>query len=293
MSIASLLAVATIAYTSSDLESGSDLYVSTPHGLRLKKCVHAIPENARVHEHADGLMVHLLESGSAYLISHDKECEAEAEGMARQRRETNQWQDDTGFHHEGLLNFTAIYTAPEEYPPDEGQLLYYFIGLENSHGPLTIVQPVVRYDKTGHHPDGWSMAPWNCCPKGQSLHGKTVPTTPGVPINTWIYTTADGKVEIGMERLAEGPPAKSSFTVPLLKRDWTYAVATLETYKQKDCASTTSRPFHFTEMKLSDSGGPVTPKWSAGMKQTACKGGATIHGPSSVDLYGAKMPESA
>ena len=46
----------------------------------------------------------------------------------------------TGFHHEGLLNFTAIYTAPEEYPPDEGQLLYYFIGLENSHGPLTIVQ---------------------------------------------------------------------------------------------------------------------------------------------------------
>ena len=92
MSIASLLAVATIAYTSSGLESGSDLYVSTPHGLRLKKCVHAIPENARVHEHADGLMVHLLESGSAYLISHDKECEAEAEGMARQRRETNQWQ---------------------------------------------------------------------------------------------------------------------------------------------------------------------------------------------------------
>ena len=120
-----------------------------------------------------------------------------------------------------------------------------------------------------------------------------MPTTPGVPINTWIYTTADGKVEIGMERLAEGPPAKSSFTVPLLERDWTYAVATLETYKQKDCASTTSRPFHFTDMKLSDSGGPVTPKWSAGMKQAACKGGATIHGPSSVDLYGAKMPESA
>ena len=59
-------------------------------------------------------------------------------------------------------NFTTKMQIPNENMKDYGQIMYYFIGMQNNgdRGPVTIIQPVVTYCNSGCDPvsslPGWS-----------------------------------------------------------------------------------------------------------------------------------------
>ena len=266
--------------------------VQTPHGMRPAKCVHKVDEAAHLTETAEGTHVYLKESKRSYVVPRDEDCVRDVARMAAEhnaKEKLGQWEDYTSWSSsEPLYNFTSTYTTPNENPPKTSQLLYYFIGFQNmKSGGVTIAQPVVQYSAgSSQYAAGWGMEPWNCCPSGQTWHGKTYPVKAGSQQKTWVYTQND-KVEIGMSNI-DGSN-RTDLTIGVNGRIWDWAAATLETYTAP-CASVTKQPYQFDKMVITGKHGKqVTPQWK-GTGETSCNGGAIIHSPASVSVYGADKP---
>lgn len=183
-------------------------------------------------------------------------------------------------------------------PEAKGQLLYFFIGLQNNGQPgVTIIQPVVNYCgnskdcDTFNFTQGWSMEPWNCCPNGQTWYGDNLPVSTSDDINAFIYAgKVETTVDIGMNDITSNGPV-TSLTVNDTTRKWDWAAATLEEYDATECPYYNAQPFNCTQMKLVALDGTViTPKW-AGFPNAECKGGVIINSAADVSIYGTDCPD--
>merc|ERR1711862_407401 len=117
-------------------------------------------------EHGNGT----LESVFVHPKCHTDEV---ALKLARRRSgdEPNEWKDNAGYtYRSGYSKFTGKYNIPSD-PRSGGQILYYFIGMENTGGgPVNILQPVL-----GWHGNGWDW-PLGLAAQAtfQQLHAQSV-----------------------------------------------------------------------------------------------------------------------
>ena len=71
----------------------------------------------------------------------------------------------------------AIFNVPSAPTTKNGQVLYYFPGLEDGGAVQTILQPVLAWN--GFSDARWTMTNWNCCKSGKTWHGATIPVNTG------------------------------------------------------------------------------------------------------------------
>jgi len=275
---------------------GDDMeLIETPHGFRPSKCVIRHEENVEITELKDGSGVYAYYPGSQLtrFYETDPDCIDNVKQLYSNKNDSNlkAWEDYAYFTTpDEMGNFTSTYVLPNESPTGGKQLLYYFIGFQNNDDPgVTIVQPVVNYDKSGQYPEGWSMEPWNCCPAGQSHTGKNVVLSPGESALAWVYAEGAGNdVVIGMSKADGSQP--TVLTVKDNNRRFDWACATLEDYSAT-CSETNKEPFYCNKMVLTSlKGANVSPDWKT-TGQASCKGGAVVSdNGASVAIYGQDKP---
>lgn len=261
--------------------------IPTPHGERAAECVVEIPDGAVFFESEDGLTIeHANGARSAVRVPSKCHEDEVALKMAAKRQRTltlssnvsvGQWMDNAGYtYNSGYRKFTGTNNIPADPENGVGQVLYYFIGLENTNeGPVNILQPVLGWQ------GGWTLASWACCPSNISTTSRTISglragqliegNIERVDASTWrIDSTVDGQT--------------TSLTPRVGSYNYIWADVTHEIYSINSCQQYSSGTVHFTDLTLTGSNGEsVTPSWTqpAG---TECQGKVDIKDARNIDI---------
>jgi hypothetical protein len=154
-------------------------YTATPHGFFDPSCVAAVEPGEEIQE--DGTI--LTTQGSIRTVP---ECGGKQSFLADGTPSTsndpsptttyNNWQENYNSTSQGALKrLSAEWRVPERpHLANDGQLLYFFNGLEQLPTVVSILQPVLTY-----YQGAWSATSWNCCQKGTTFHANTIPVSPG------------------------------------------------------------------------------------------------------------------
>jgi len=136
---------------------------------------------------------------------------------------------------------TANWTVPPAPTSDDGQTVFLFPGMEDFATDATIIQPVLGWN-AGFFGTNWSIASWNCCPKGTTNHSTPVEVNSGDTIfgtikstcsagtkscSKWNITTEDQTISKSTT-LSETPSEGQTFT-------WAQGGA-LEVYEIVQCS---------------------------------------------------------
>jgi len=168
---------------------------------------------------------------------------------------------DTVQQHVGY--FEGSYTIPQPPPSGgNGQLLYYFLGVQdNGGGDLTILQPVLEYGRgeTGEY--GWAMASWNCCPQGEVHNAPAIfGLQPG--------TTAQGSFKIDdngngvVQSSYNGQQSTLQVSHP---GDYNWLNVALEVYSVQSCGDYAGSDASVTGLTAQDtSGNGIDINWGPG-----------------------------
>ena len=213
----------------------------------------------------------------------------------------NNWIDNAGWQQPAgatpLGGFRAKYLVPSSPTKrGPGQILFYFIGAENTDGQprhgqpppsgRAILQPVLTFDPDGWckaSKTGWCFASWYCCPKNLTVHSDYV-----LDVQPWDsfdaffnYTAADDEFLVSGTSAASGKSA--SLRCPRQGRSFNWADATLEVYQITECALFSPARMSFSDVHIWDvHGKELTPTWTLS-PESPC-GGSIIVDP---ELYGA------
>lgn len=263
--------------------------VPTPHGDRPAECVVEIPDGANFYESGDGLTIEHVNGTRQNMAVHTK-CHMDdvAVKMAARRHHgrlatsTNttvgQWMDNAGYTYDaGYQRFTGTNNIPADPVNGNGQVLYYFIGLENNNdGPVNILQPVLAWQGQ------WTLASWACCPGNISTTSRTISgLSAGAEIEGNIERTGESSWRI--DSTVNGQTTTLTPTVGSYNYVW--ADVTLEIYTIDSCNQYSDGKVHFTDLVLTGSSGEsVTPSWTqpAG---TECQGKVDILDAKTIDIY--------
>eukprot|EP01083_Nonionella_stella_P199317 730964_1 len=181
-----------------------DGMVATPHGIRPKQCVHAVKDNNHIIKPVSGgVLVEYPGLNTTEWFPEKTECVENAKQLQIELKERAQNVSNGGWAIYAMYttpsdmgNFSATYTLPDESPTDDGQILYYFIGIGTKQEHGGIIQPCIGYcpgnggcgEAYGNY-KGWSMSSWNCCPSGMTHYGKGVKLEAGVTVKAYCYST--------------------------------------------------------------------------------------------------------
>ncbi len=93
------------------------------------------------------------------------------------------WQEDFSTRATGAVSYlTATWTVPQSpLAGDNGQILYFFNGLEGLPTVESILQPVLTYSG-----GTWTARSWNCCAQGTVYYADSIPVSPGDTIIGFI-----------------------------------------------------------------------------------------------------------
>jgi len=263
----------------------------TPYGLRPKSCVLEVGSGSRVEEIPEGLKVtteidgHIVEK----IITPPQECHEDniiERYNAMRRGEKvegpgayNGWLDNAGWYppagENNLDSFVSTYTIPGNPPTNNGQVLFYFIGMQdNAYSAVNIIQPVLTW---GNGSPGWNAASWCCCPKNITVESKTIPglqagqhlvgTIARQNADTWMIDTK--VVETGQNTTLFAAVGDYLY-------DW--ADVTLEVYNIVTCDQFATGPMTFSGLTLKDVQQQVlAPTWQI-TGSTLCNGKETQSG---------------
>lgn len=262
--------------------------VPTPQGYRPAECVVEIPEGGTFFESDGGLTIQHV-NGTRQLISVHPNCHSDHVALKMAHRRSlgsaaasnatvRQWMDNAGYtYDDGYSKFSGNYNIPADPKSGDGQILYYFIGLENiGYGAVNILQPVLKWH------DAWSLASWACCPRNISTTSRTIRgleegqivkgSIERIGASTWkIDSTVNGETTTLQPRVG-------SYT-------YSWADVTLEIYSISSCDQYSDGKVHFTDMKLTgERGESVTPEWTQ-PGGSECNGEVDILDPSNIDIY--------
>jgi hypothetical protein len=85
---------------------------------------------------------------------------------------------------------TATWTVPPLPATNDGQILFFFPGFEDTSDILSIVQPVLQFgDSSAGGANYWALASWNCCITGTMWHSHLLKVNPGDAILGEITST--------------------------------------------------------------------------------------------------------
>jgi hypothetical protein len=88
---------------------------------------------------------------------------------------------------------TAIWPVPSAPTTYDGQTVYLFPGLVDYNTDQTIIQPVLGWNS--FFGEVWSVASWNCCPSGTTVHSSPVQVNTGDIIYGIIKSTCAAGTE--------------------------------------------------------------------------------------------------
>jgi len=185
-------------------------YVITPFGYFHPSCVlrlapgETVLADGRVLQHADGK----VEDIPACKYPHYAASGAiAAAGATKAESPTiNGWVESASVTTSTAYGeIIATWTVPPPPTSKNGEIVYFFPGLEDINDVVSIIQPVLGWNMDGTNTP-WTIASWNCCPSGITVESTPVNVNPGDTIEgttvstcgagtescpTWNITTAD------------------------------------------------------------------------------------------------------
>jgi len=268
-------------------------YVLTPFGARPKGCVVEVPSGAHISEVAEGVKIVYEVDGATreHIVIPPKECHEDdviAKYLAiNQRRKAqvdafpiNGWLDNAGWYppatQSDLDSFVSTYTTPGDPASDSGQVLFFFIGMQDNDDPnaVNIIQPVLTW---GNGVKGWNLASWDCCPKNITVQSQTIV---GIKAGDQILGTLkryDSSTWIIDSKVTTGTQAGKNTTLYSHVGNYIYnwADVTQEVYSVINCNQFATGPMKFTGLTLKDNKQELlTPAWQK-TGTTDCNGHLT------------------
>jgi len=215
-----------------------------------------------------------------------------AQRAQRQRSSENVWNpvpdgwlDNAGAYPLGqagnISQFTGLYTVPGDPASNSGQVLFYFIGMQdNNYAAVNIVQPVLT---CGNGVNGWNLASWDCCPKNITIQSKTITGFgAGDQIKGTLKRQSDSTWIIDSTIVKSGANTTLISHVGDYLYDW--SDVTLEVYGVDTCPQFAKGPMQFTDLQLLGPTGQVLkPTWSL-TGATGCSGSIKYDGANAFNI---------
>ena len=184
--LTALLVFATSTGLSAQIEAGSHRpgnvpaeYVVTPFGYFHPSCVQSIGEgeallaNGQV-RHSDGSVTGATSCDYPRYAPDGSPKTATAK---MQVPEISGWLENANFVAAANHSFSGLfaeYAVPQQPIGRDGQILFFFPGLEDINGTESILQPVLTW-ATGQ----WTVSNWNCCLSDITVQSTPVNVSPG------------------------------------------------------------------------------------------------------------------
>jgi len=267
-----------------------DGMVLTPFGVRSAQCVLEVESGSHIAQTATGLKItqrSYTGEISEQFVNVPEECHHDGfvQNYLQNRRTysngykaasfppINGWIDNGGWYppssQNNLNSYTSTYTVPGDPPADSGQVLFYFIGMQdNAYSAVNILQPVLTW---GNGIKGWNLASWDCCPSNITVSSKSITGFgAGDLIEGYINRVNSDTWKINSVIQKTGANTTLTAQVGTYLYDW--ADVTLEVYGVSDCTQFAKGPMTFSKMVLKDAqGDTLNPQWSF-TGQTKCSG---------------------
>jgi len=260
-------------------------YKLTPYGVRPLECVLELPSGSHIHEHESGLRVVTPEGEYIYSvpeICHQDDVMGKYNEKMKQKLsgqvnagfpEINGWLDYAGWYppsaESNLDSFTSTYVVPGNPPADSGQVLFWFIGMQdNAYAAVNILQPVLTW---GNGVKGWNLASWDCSPKNITVQSKTITGFgTGDTIRGTIKRQTDSTWYI--DATIEKTGANTTLFSHVGDYLYNWADVTLEVYSVTACNQFSSGAMTFENLVLMDvQQATLTPSWTL-TRETTCTG---------------------
>jgi hypothetical protein len=169
--------------------------------------------------------------------------------------------------------FSSLWSVPSAPTSNDGQVLFYFPGLENAQGSV-ILQPVLQWNDP--FPSAWGVAGWHCCPSGVAWEATPQKVSPGdtiygamvcsaglpSPCTSWNVETID---------LQNGNSSLLNNTSSLNQTFNVAFAGALEAYYVKQCTDfPPSDAVSFNNLILANNlGQQINPNWSVAPASSA------------------------
>jgi hypothetical protein len=229
----------------------------TPFGPSARSgCVQAHPAGTLVEETSVGVRVTPPGSKAKEYDLRDSVCGL-VQSFAYAEKSINYWQNYAQAHPTvGITKFSATYSVPQEPTSSGDQILYYFIGLQDStFAKATILQPVLTFEPA----TGWSIAAWYCCPSSQQHHANVISgLQPGDTVVSTIERIALKRYTVS----AAWGGQVSSLTVETQAPEFRLLKAALEVYRVDDCSQFARGPVTFRSIEIASENSSISPAWA-------------------------------
>jgi hypothetical protein len=169
-----------------------DGYVVTPAGYFDPSCVRSLAKGERLL--ADGRVQHVdgtvdqnaavcnfpryTQAGIPFNGANANTIPPQSEAGTKSSPEVNGWIENASIVTWSAATsygaVIAVWTVPPQPVADDGQVLYFFPGLEDINSTQSILQPVLQW----FHKQ-WAIASWNCCLNGITTESPVVNVSPG------------------------------------------------------------------------------------------------------------------
>lgn len=278
-------------------------FVVTPFGYFHPSCVSRLAkgdvmlDNESTIQRANGRYENIQECGYPHYESDGTkvvgDVQASGDGKSAPPYIGHSWIDYASIHTTN--NYGQIY-AEWDVPPsptnNDGQILYFFNGLEAYTGDVTIIQPVLGWNSD--YASSWGIASWNCCKKGTVQEATPAPVNPGDHLEGYVFNNcAAGTTKCTSWDVVIIDQQNGNFSELLKtsnfgqKFNWAFG-AVLEVYYITQCgdypgaeASGNSGGISFyNQQVLNDNFNTITPAWTVtnlgGGLTPACNYGGSL-----------------
>jgi len=279
--------------------------VITPFGRRISQCVLEVESGSHIYQLPNGNL-HITEERAGQVISsyeHVVPTECHTDGFVEQQRRImaerrfnrpynldvspvpDGWLDNAGAYPLGkagnISHFSGLYTVPGDPLTDSGQVLFYFIGMQdNNYAAVNIIQPVLTW---GNGVKGWNLASWDCCPSNITTKSRTIAGFgAGDQIRGTLQRQDDSTWVVDSTIVKSGANTTLVSHVGTYLYDW--SDVTLEVYGVSTCGQFAKGPMQFTNLSLlGPTNNELAPSWTL-TGATGCTGSIKYDGKVSFNI---------
>ena len=173
-------------------------------------------------------------------------------------------------------NYGQIYSewdVPPGPTDNDGQILYFFNGLEQYTSDVTIIQPVLGWN--ADYGSAWGIAAWNCCKKGTVQEATPASVNPGDHLEGYVFNNCSaGTTKCGSWTIVIVDQQNGSFSQLNTKNfgqtfNWAFG-GVLEVYYITRCGDYPSAEesgysggiSFYNQSVLNDNFDSITPAWT-------------------------------
>lgn len=184
-------------------------YVTTPYGYFHPTCVTHLAKGDVVHKeeasirHADGTRDNIHVCAYAHYKANGEQVTGDERAVTGNERGANHlskqptingWVESASTSTNSSYGYLyASWTVPPAPSTNDGQVVFFFPGMEDYNDVVTIIQPVLGWNSD--YPSAWSIASWNCCAAGTVFEAAPEPVNSGDTIVGYMYPTCGAGVQ--------------------------------------------------------------------------------------------------